>query len=455
MTFPMHFFGAQWTTSEDCYGPPDTLYRFHVSDPIHVHANLSERVPPIYTVASPVPPFSYCGNSYVDLQGACCIASIRPALTEGYTSAVFLLESSIATFGNEYCTLEPWEGYLSVSVRKGTCHHRMQCLENRTLVVYDKGCSGMGQGVVLSTTPQTIQGSLGFIQTLEGTTPISWTAWVNPIYLVPTYTRLTDYLGLFAILASLICALVPVLEASRVYRTKRTRFTLSWTLSQCFLFLWVIVRIAYIHTVFENSLGLLYMSSTEKLLYNLATLSIALHASQFLLEHLDWPPWKRIGCYIVVGCIHFLFTGYFYFYWFYDPDGVIRPIEQALEEWSKVQQAWIPLLFVFDLCPILYTVTVLSRKSGTWDPILQRLVLAHLINLMGYSFVQYVQRGTLLLRNDRNYFTSVLYQVMMIAIHASLNVWMLKRLREILRSRSRVPRAVPIQSSATDTKILQ
>jgi hypothetical protein len=452
--FSMRFYGFQWTSSEECHGPPDTYYEFDISEPTQTHSDPLERVPVLYHLAAPVPPYSYCGNSYVELPGHCCVASVRPWESSPFTSGMFLSEPPVRpTQGIPYCTLEPFDGFSVLSVRMGTCHHRIRCVDHQTLILYDQGCNGSHQ--LLAIPSQTGSGSLVSIQLGPPDLPVGWTAWVNPIHLVPTYTRLNDYLGLLAILVSLWTASYPAWESIRVYRTRRTGFALSFALSQSFLFLWVLLRITYIHTVFEDAWGLLYMSSAEKLLYNLATLSIALHACQFLLELF---PLRKGYTYLLIGmvlCVHIGFTGSFYFYWFYDPNGVVRPLERVLEEWNQVQQAWIPLVFLFDLCPILYTILCLSRKSRTWDPTLLYLFLAHLGNVVVYCLLHYLQKSTTLLRNDRNYFTCVLYQVMTIALHACLNVLLLKRLRAMLLLRVRVPRAVPLQSTVpSDTLIL-
>ncbi|KAJ2993373.1 hypothetical protein HDV02_002450 [Globomyces sp. JEL0801] len=168
-TFADIILESQWSVSEYCEGPPNSVYVFENLD-ISNYGPPSEKETwtAFYEFVAYEYPMLYCGNSIIDMPKGCCFHNMDLSLSSSKSGSPTLMDDiEIDTYekafyatanGNNYCSITPgdgglFHGFIDVFLlANGNCvDDYYRCSSEGKLTIYEyENCNGILHEIVLT-----------------------------------------------------------------------------------------------------------------------------------------------------------------------------------------------------------------------------------------------------------------------------------------------------------------
>ncbi|KAJ3314540.1 hypothetical protein HDV04_006079 [Boothiomyces sp. JEL0838] len=449
---------AEWTNLTACNGPPNAMYSFDIQSPDSQTAPPGEVWPNGYSLQAVERTLSSgCLGVTVKVPfaGACCASFINSnsriasALTVSVQDTVKSAVPAMAN-GEKYCLLQSngnntvfgFEGVWYLA--DGSCSptDNISCSPTGVLSVYsDPNCQGVPKSFQLSSSQSTlsfknvlnVQGSLVILS--SGQTNIGWVASVPLGMLTPNFANP---------IVPTVLILVVIVFAGMLYGTrflymeyieKRTGYMLGLLISQI---AWTISIVTLTMDKFPAFSGKLFTGITF-VIVDIASLVSVITVSSFLLQFLGYEKRTKYTIYAIIIAVNLIMGSSKYLFFIANfPDKV---------RWDRIALAWIFGFAFYDCYPPIYvSLTLLKinsdslskrcRKLAKYDPLFFTGMFAHIVNVLIYICLTIAREYTTVFQSDRLWVEFGNLSTLILGIHASLNIYLIVRLRIFVKKRS-------------------
>lgn len=254
---------SQWSNSDVCSGPPQSMKSFRVGDVYNTVMPFNESWTEMYAVSAPITPFAGCGVAPLPVT-SCCVSSIFPALTGNVTSgmaAVFIGQEILPTTANgvEYCHFDASSsnsllGFASLAiVDDSSCvegHYR--CIAGLFRLYTGYGCVGSFEEIRLDNSPRLLQ-STAFgnvtgskVTGVGGKATAAWTAYVPYVDIIPqtdNFRNSAEVAELMLIILAYLSSAGTLIHALLMYSKRRTHTMLLLVASQISWLIYITISV--------------------------------------------------------------------------------------------------------------------------------------------------------------------------------------------------------------------
>ncbi|KAI8913660.1 hypothetical protein EDD86DRAFT_245273 [Gorgonomyces haynaldii] len=447
---------AQWAMAymEQCYGYPDVMYGYYLSDEsAFANRNVSEKWPQGYRYQASKQVYSKrCyGTIKIPVSLECCAYSIDPVQNRGWeaTSTILAEKSSFLDAaptmanGGTYCaikanvnnnrTLFGMDQAYYLNSGKCVTPDSVACFPNGTFAVYPtSNCGGNPSIFDLNTakafsTTQTLGVSGSIVTVREGQSEFSWTIILEVSRYFPTFKYFSDYM-MVIIMGS--AALACVLSAAYFIRQAiRNRQFYSLVMAFCQV-CWAI----FVATRIFNQFGF-YNNMSNGTLFLFEMIGSLLSVELNLWFFLTMLNASRLTSFLSLGFVFILHCG---LNW----NNYIRYDSLGIPFGSLIFMFW------FDCIPPLYCIYLLFRDRGpfTWPlikAIVKRIEVSFLVSLflqilvsLAFILQDRIRNYTEILGHDRVWLSFIAIDTACLAYHSLLNVILILSMKKTVVTNS-------------------
>lgn len=264
-------------------------------------------------------------------------------------------------------------GYLQVYyLANGGCiEHYYRCKSDGTFHVFNEfGCKGgAAESLVLQRIGTRFNssrfGSVDgvFLKLKDTKVEMGWTTYWPPLKLVPHYHNGLEILEtiLFIIAMGMELLICGILYGK--YRQGQNEQMLFLLVTQCSIFVFIVLRMAYLYAIFDNYYAMAGLGYVQLIMYSLSTGLVTLYTAHSIVLVIQPTECISFAIYAGTVLVHIVTAGASYFCIFKFLVEYIG-LEWFVYYWSKLFSVW---LFVFFLTTTLPLSLILWKKSGVYS----------------------------------------------------------------------------------------
>ncbi|KAJ3324251.1 hypothetical protein HDV06_000290 [Boothiomyces sp. JEL0866] len=391
----------------------------------------------------------------VPFSGSCCASFIGSTTGIASASTVYVQDSTrnaapTLANGHRYCFLQSSEnstilGFSSAwYLGDGSCSptDNISCSTSGILSVYPNGnCQGVPKSFQLTANESTISFNnvanvqASFADLTTGQTNVGWIASVPLGMLAPNFANPIVPVILVLIIAIFFGMLYGTRFLYLEYMEKRTGYMLGLLISQI---AWTISIVTLTMSKFPAFSGTLFTGITF-VIVDLASLVSVITVSSFLMQFLAYGQRTKYVIYAIIIMVNLIMGSSKYLFFIQSfPDRV---------RWDRIALAWLFGFAFYDCYPPIYvSLTLLKinsdslskrcRKLAKYDPWFFTAMFAHIFNVIMYVCLTIAREYTTVFQSDRFWVEFGNLSTVILGIHATLNIYLIVRLRIFVKKRS-------------------
>ncbi|KAJ3260145.1 hypothetical protein HK103_001221 [Boothiomyces macroporosus] len=439
---------AEWTIQDSCSSPPNAMYYYNLQStnantppngeiwPLGYSLQATERTleSGCLGITVKVPFVGACCASFVD-QNARLSSSLTTAVDVNFAAAI----PSTAK-NQKYCYLQSISGQSVFGFRSawfladGSCSvsESVSCSQDGILSFFpNQNCQGTPKTFGLSSSPSSIsygnanntQASLIVIDSATNT--VGWLATVPVLMISPNFSNPVVPVILVILVGFFLGMVYGCYFLCREYMEKKTAYMLGLLISQIS---WTITVVTLTMSKFSQFSGPVFVG-VGLWIVNIASVISVCTVTSFLMQFLGYEKRTTYIVYgVIIGCN--LVMGF-----------------QNQVSWNRLDQLWLFGFAFWDCFPPLYVSLALlkinsdslskrCRKLAKYDPWFFVAMIAHFLNIAIYVLFVALREFTAMFRSDRNWVEYGNFVTVILVIHATLNIYLIIRLRMFVKKRS-------------------
>ncbi|KAJ2998595.1 hypothetical protein HDV02_004410 [Globomyces sp. JEL0801] len=367
---------SQWMYSNNCQGPPSTMFLFEHIDLNENIPQKNETWPSYYEFTMQEFPPGFCGNMYNPIYSGCCYTSLDLDASLNYQSgAPYLLGNedyktavSLQANGKTYCkilspNLPSFDGFSVVFILNDSkCYEDYySCDANGRFLIYsEKRCKGITEEFQLNTAPNTFltSDSHSFGANLEkvenGKEVYFWNAFTPSSNLIPFTGVFWDNLFLAVMILSIVLLSIASFISIRNYAKSKSKNVLLIAISLIFFVIVAAIDMFYYCNIYYS---VDIMRVHEQLIQTFTGLSMLfitmLNTNQLFRFEIPFISQKLLYPTHIATCIiHLIFNGGKYFRICYIISLKCFISRSSILKWSSLSVYWSQFMFFWNLVPI-------------------------------------------------------------------------------------------------------